>query len=637
MKNHIVTIFFVILFIFSRIDAQKNFFMDDWAPKEIVFPTDYVQVPAVQADTFITVNIDFSDTLAKVSPYLLGHNVNTFFGVYYNNPELLENIRNLNCNVLRYPGGSGSNIFFWDRDKSDGIPSDANITKVKYGVSSNPDYLSLENFYRLRDSLNLTSVFVVNYSYARYGTSENPVGKAAHYAADWVRYDNGRTKFWEIGNENYGAWEEGYEIDTSKNQDGQPQFQTGELYGKHFKVFVDSMKNAAEEIGSDIKIGAIGYKNSGKWNNEVMKEVGNIADFIIVHKYFARRSDDDRNYILQTAFEAGEPKKNVTDALIKNGFAPLPVALTEWNISSQGSLQKVSFVNGMHAVLTLGQLIKEQYGFATRWNLVWRYKDGNTHGLIGADRDNKTEGVKPFEPRAPFYYFYYFQKYFGDIMVNSFYTDNDITSYASLFANNGAGIVLVNKSNYPKYVKINPENYVLGKRYYWYVLTGGNDNGDFSRCVVINGFKTDAAAGGPENYYNIKPYSSTTDSNNVKILLPPYSVLFMLLEEEEQTSVKNESGFSPEKFKLYPNYPNPFNPSTTIVYELKKNSFVSLKIYDSLGRNISTLVNGKARVGKYRIVWDGKDMNGSKVSSGSYFVRLNVNNKSRIIKLMLIK
>ncbi len=45
--------------------------------------------------------------------------------------------------------------------------------------------------------------------------SANPVAAAAHLAADWVRHDHGRTKFWEIGNENFGNWEAGYNIDQS--------------------------------------------------------------------------------------------------------------------------------------------------------------------------------------------------------------------------------------------------------------------------------------------------------------------------------------------------------------------------------------------------------------------------------------
>ena len=59
------------------------------------------------------------------------------------------------------------------------------------------------------------------------------------------RYDNGRTKFWEIGNETYGNWEAGYMIDVTKNQDQQPAVVTGALYGQHVNVFADSMRAAA--------------------------------------------------------------------------------------------------------------------------------------------------------------------------------------------------------------------------------------------------------------------------------------------------------------------------------------------------------------------------------------------------------
>lgn len=65
------------------------------------------------------------------------------------------------------------------------------------------------------------------------------VASAAHMAADWVRFDNGRTKYWEIGNENFGDWEAGYRINTANNHDGQPEFATGLLYGQHLKVFAD--------------------------------------------------------------------------------------------------------------------------------------------------------------------------------------------------------------------------------------------------------------------------------------------------------------------------------------------------------------------------------------------------------------
>ena len=96
----------------------------------------------------------------------------------------------------------------------------------------------------------------------------HPDQAAAHLAANWVRYDKGRTKYWEVGNENYGSWEAGYRIDVSQNKDGQPAIITGTVYGAHFKVFADSMRAAAAEVGNtNIKIGIVLTSNDDVSNN----------------------------------------------------------------------------------------------------------------------------------------------------------------------------------------------------------------------------------------------------------------------------------------------------------------------------------------------------------------------------------
>ncbi|MCB2205605.1 T9SS type A sorting domain-containing protein [bacterium] len=76
-------------------------------------------------------------------------------------------------------------------------------------------------------------------------------------------------------------------------------------------------------------------------------------------------------------------------------------------------------------------------------------------------------------------------------------------------------------------------------------------------------------------------------------------------------------------FALEQNYPNPFNPSTTISYTLEKNSTVSLRIIDMLGREVATLVSQAQDAGTYTISWKGVDQSGVEVPSGSYFYRLD--------------
>ncbi len=83
----------------------------------------------------------------------------------------------------------------------------------------------------------------------------------------------------------------------------------------------------------------------------------------------------------------------------------------------------------------------------------------------------------------------------------------------------------------------------------------------------------------------------------------------------------------PNKFALHQNYPNPFNPNTTISYDLPEQSIVSLTIYDILGREVKTLVNGARVMGKHTAIWDGKDRFGIPVSTGMYIYRITAVSK----------
>lgn len=88
----------------------------------------------------------------------------------------------------------------------------------------------------------------------------------------------------------------------------------------------------------------------------------------------------------------------------------------------------------------------------------------------------------------------------------------------------------------------------------------------------------------------------------------------------------------PEEFKLYPNHPNPFNPSTVINFDLPVNSFAKLIVYDLLGRETATLVNEQLNAGKYEIIFDA-----AKYADGVYFYRLQTESFSSVKKMVLLK
>ena len=88
----------------------------------------------------------------------------------------------------------------------------------------------------------------------------------------------------------------------------------------------------------------------------------------------------------------------------------------------------------------------------------------------------------------------------------------------------------------------------------------------------------------------------------------------------------------PSKYKLYASYPNPFNPSTKIKYELPELTFVILKVYDMLGNEITVLVNEEKPAGRYEIDFSGKIL-----SSGIYFYILQADNFIETKKMILMK
>jgi len=85
------------------------------------------------------------------------------------------------------------------------------------------------------------------------------------------------------------------------------------------------------------------------------------------------------------------------------------------------------------------------------------------------------------------------------------------------------------------------------------------------------------------------------------------------------------------------NYPNPFNPSTTINFEMAREGQVVIDVYNIKGQKVKTLVNGERGAGSHTIVWDGNDADGRAVSSGVYFYRLNVGEYSAVKKMLLMK
>ncbi len=98
------------------------------------------------------------------------------------------------------------------------------------------------------------------------------------------------------------------------------------------------------------------------------------------------------------------------------------------------------------------------------------------------------------------------------------------------------------------------------------------------------------------------------------------------------TSISEDNSMFNNNFILYPNYPNPFNPTTTIKYQIPELSFVTLKVYDVLGSEILTLVNEEKPAGSYEI-----NFKATNLSSGIYFYKLQAGSFVETKKMILMK
>jgi Secretion system C-terminal sorting domain len=141
----------------------------------------------------------------------------------------------------------------------------------------------------------------------------------------------------------------------------------------------------------------------------------------------------------------------------------------------------------------------------------------------------------------------------------------------------------------------------------------------YSRLIVYNFLSTNGSG------VTVSADTTSPDTGVVKVEGITYTISGL-------TDIKQANNPIPENFNLEQNYPNPFNPSTTIEYVVPQSSFVSIKVYDDLGREVTTLVNGEKSSGNYTV-----DFNASNLASGIYFYRMQAGSFVSTKKLILLK
>lgn len=165
----------------------------------------------------------------------------------------------------------------------------------------------------------------------------------------------------------------------------------------------------------------------------------------------------------------------------------------------------------------------------------------------------------------------------------------------------------------------------------WETATETNNRGfEIERSVDNNNFVTSGFIEGNGTSAENHIYSFSDNALNGNIYYRLKQIDFNGKFEYSKTIEINSTLAT--NFVLSQNYPNPFNPSTIIEYQIPYSSFVTIKVYDILGKEVATLVNKNQKAGNYSVVFNGKNL-----SSGFYIYKLQSGNSSEIKKMDLIK
>lgn len=223
----------------------------------------------------------------------------------------------------------------------------------------------------------------------------------------------------------------------------------------------------------------------------------------------------------------------------------------------------------------------------------------------------------------------------GEVLV---YNDYNTSAFGTNIVQNGKVAVLKNSAVFGDSYSTNPNQDNTSSRFafsWTYVGTSGSGviipasgDGVLAYTVQIDIANSSGTSGialsslmNGEQYFDDHtawPLIDLTSTLNVPLL--------------GLSKVKRDEGVIPQSYMLYPSYPNPFNPSTTITYDLAAKGFVSLKISDALGQEVATLVNETQTAGRYHAKFDGESL-----ASGVYFSRLTTNRYSGMQKMLLLK
>ena len=305
--------------------------------------TNMKEVKAADRPAVVKVEVKGSSDVLnpEISGGLFGINAALWDGDMLKNPKFkvqtAEFAKRINHGIIRYPGGLRADDDHWKE------------------ILDNHDWMvDTDEFLAWLKETGSNAMFTVNFG---SGTAEE--------AAAWVKHTNvdkkAGIKYWEVGNEIYGNWHPYYE---KYGKDG------GTIYGKRAREFIVAMK----KVDPTIKVALVGVLD-GQWNDNMLREAGDVADGIIVHHY-PQHYGEENDFALLSAPQDLAPIYERLHKLVDKWTAELhkekkfELWLTEWNsVDFNPGPQTIAVENGLFVADYLGMLATENVDNAQYWDI----------------------------------------------------------------------------------------------------------------------------------------------------------------------------------------------------------------------------------------------------------------------------
>lgn len=495
--------------------------------------------------TAVTINVNPSNLQQVVYPTQFGNNAGVWMGDNdLLSPETFDRLTTIDIPFIRFPGGSTSDIYVWNVGYND----------ENGQVIQNPPYLSTSafnggwavdtyEFLTWAEQLGAIPLITVNHGLA---VEENDLAAAEQLAADWVEYANAPNdgsnpnggvdwaavraadghpapfdvSYWTVGNEVYGSWEAGH-------------LPNGADYAVNFNGIYDAMK----AVDPDIYIGIVGDSaGHADWFVEVLSDQGAVdrMDFIDVHNYYFYTGGGEivneitEADILDLSDQIGEDRATMDQMIAAHTNrqpGEIPYYYGEFNATNGVNYHHVQLVNGLWYGKAIGEMIVNEFVGAAKWDIFngWNADTGGDMGMLA--RNNDANGVPDFTPYPSYYPYYFYGVNFGDRIVETSSTRDDVVVYGSQFTADGNLALIIINETAAKNVSLDLGSFVAGDVNGWSLSGAGLD----AFPVTLNGVANGYTYGGPLIEDVTPYYTDLAGSTAVTVALEPYSVTSLII------------------------------------------------------------------------------------------------------------